>query len=430
MASYFSALGDESYLGTADADTIHTGTGSDTITGGAGNDSLFGGAGTDVAVFLGNRADYRIGWSASRGALAITDLNVLEAGDEGTDVLVGIETLQFADGMYSLAPGGEVRVSQFVTSDHRYPVVAGLSGGGHVAAFEYGYSATPVFEIDQAAFDTAGHFTGAFEQEDRANTTTTDDQQRPAVAALTGGGYIVAWQSYLQDGSSWGIYARQFDAVGTPLGNESLVNTTVTAGQRSPAAAGLSNGGYVVAWQALDSDGDGIFAQRFDANGTAVGTETRLNDATARSQINPALAGLAGGGYVAVWDGTDVIESASVYQGIWLRRFDASASSSVVTAGLGAELFRQLRPCPTVDSRRRPGLRPMAPTPPLPLRRSEVRLRPRKSRRRLHGDRHQHGRRRPKAPTPSPASNGSNSATARPNSAGCSPTPAATARAT
>ena len=37
------------------------------------------------------------------------------------------------------------------------------------------------------------------------NSTTTGDQQAPSVAALPGGGYVVAWTSANQDGSGNGI---------------------------------------------------------------------------------------------------------------------------------------------------------------------------------------------------------------------------------
>jgi Ca2+-binding RTX toxin-like protein len=56
--------------------------------GGADNDTLIGGAGTDTAVFSGNRSAYTLSAGAT---LTVT------SATEGTDTLIGIERLQFAD---------------------------------------------------------------------------------------------------------------------------------------------------------------------------------------------------------------------------------------------------------------------------------------------------------------------------------------------
>ncbi|KFG69950.1 NosD domain-containing protein [Microvirga sp. BSC39] len=64
--------------------------GNDTMRGGAGNDTLDGGAGNDTAVFSGNRVNYTIAGSLTNRTVAGTT--------EGTDTLLNVEVLQFADG--------------------------------------------------------------------------------------------------------------------------------------------------------------------------------------------------------------------------------------------------------------------------------------------------------------------------------------------
>lgn len=318
MTTYYSEIGDESYGGSVDADQIYTASGNDTVSGASGDDLLFGGPGTDTAKFAGVSAGYRFGWSASRGALTVSDADPLSAGDDGADCLVDMERLQFDDRTYSVTQGGEIRLSQYQTSEHRSPSIAGLASGGFAVAFQYGYAATSVYEIDHQLLDSGSQFVASFGSELRANTTSTGDQQQPTMAALTGGGYVVAWQSYPQDGSGYGIYFRRYGADGAPAGTETLANTTTALSQRFPAATGLLSGGFVVAWQSPDGDGDGIFAQRFDANGTPVGTETRINDAIATTQSAPAIGSLQDGGYVVTWTGADASGS-----GIWQRRVSA-----------------------------------------------------------------------------------------------------------
>jgi len=109
--------------GRAGNDTIHGGHGNDTLRGGDGDDVLTaalpgfdaylmytgrdhfeGGAGddtiigslnrTDFAIYSGNRSDYRI--INSGNEITVTDLNPGD-GDDGTDHLIGIDVLAFAD---------------------------------------------------------------------------------------------------------------------------------------------------------------------------------------------------------------------------------------------------------------------------------------------------------------------------------------------
>jgi Ca2+-binding RTX toxin-like protein len=66
--------------------------GNDTISGGIGNDTIDGGADTDTAVFSGNFANYSITGVLANRTVASNGTN------EGTDTLLNIEVLKFADG--------------------------------------------------------------------------------------------------------------------------------------------------------------------------------------------------------------------------------------------------------------------------------------------------------------------------------------------
>ena len=71
-------------LGTGDDDVLQTTDGSDAV---------IGGDGSDVAVFSGNRADYEI-----IGSGDTIGVRRIDAPDSDANVLVGVETLRFADG--------------------------------------------------------------------------------------------------------------------------------------------------------------------------------------------------------------------------------------------------------------------------------------------------------------------------------------------
>ena len=62
----------------------------------------------------------------------------------------------------------------------------------------------------------------------------------------------------------------------------------------------LADGGFVIAWDSRnqDSHGKGVFAQRYDSDGTAVGTEFQVNTEELSNQYEPSITGLDGGGFV------------------------------------------------------------------------------------------------------------------------------------
>ena len=111
-------------------------------------------------------------------------------------------------------------------------------------------------------FDAAGAKKGtAF----RVNVHTTGSQSEPAMAVDAHGNFVVAWSSNQQDGSSWSVFARRYDAYGVPEGGEFRVNTYTTDAQAIPRVASDDQGRFVVVWHSGDQDGSsgGIFAQRF-----------------------------------------------------------------------------------------------------------------------------------------------------------------------
>jgi Ca2+-binding RTX toxin-like protein len=135
------------------------------------------------------------------------------------------------------------------------------------------------------------------------NRYTAGGQVYPSVAALADGGFVAAWASYGQDGSHYGVYAQRFGEDGAAEGAELPVNTYTPGLQSRPAVAGLAGGGFVVTWVSAAQDGSsyGDYGQRFDDSGARVGGELRLNATTAGAQYAPSVAALGGGGFVAVW---------------------------------------------------------------------------------------------------------------------------------
>ena len=70
---------------------------------------------------------------------------------------------------------------------------------------------------------------GARAGEFQVNQFTTGSQRIPRISHDSSGGFVVAWQSFEQDGSSYGVFERRFDGSGTPIGGEFQVNQFTTA---------------------------------------------------------------------------------------------------------------------------------------------------------------------------------------------------------
>ena len=158
----------------------------------------------------------------------------------------------------------------------------------------------------------------------QANDYTTGAQVRPAVAIDADDNFVVVWDSPGQDGDLEGIFVRRFDASGSALTPEMLVNSYTTEFQRSPAVAMKPSGEFVVVWQSFLEDGSygGIFGQMFDASASPVGPEFQVNSTTTNAQRVPAVAMDPSGGFVVVWSGYDQ----QSHFDVWGRLFDAAGN--------------------------------------------------------------------------------------------------------
>lgn len=222
--------------------------------------------------------------------------------------------------------GNEFAVNTFTTAYQVGPAVAAHSSGNFVVVWSGGGhedgDKTGVFA---RRYDASGAAQGAAFQ---VNTFVTDYQYGPDVAYQPSGEFVVVWQSYgALDGDGTGIFGQRFDTVGGMLGPEFQVNTVTTGYQTQAAVATTPAGGFVVVWSDDGQDGSslGVFGQRFNAVGTAVGGEFRVNTYTPGDQADPDVAVDGAGNFVVVWNSVD--QDGSSY-GVFGQRFDAAGNAS------------------------------------------------------------------------------------------------------
>lgn len=195
------------------------------------------------------------------------------------------------------------------------PSAASLAGGNFVVAYiapdasEYGVEAR-IYAPDATPLGEAF----------RVNTYGLYYQFLPQVAGLTDGGFVVVWQdesgayddaSGLGDIDGMAIKAQVFEADGTRRGAEFLVNTITAGSQTRPAIAALSDGGFVVAWQGTPGDDTDVYAQAFTSDGGRSGGELLVNTTTAGYQYDVQVAAAGDSGFVVTW--TSVVSTEGPY---------------------------------------------------------------------------------------------------------------------
>ena len=137
-----------------------------------------------------------------------------------------------------------------------------------------------------------------------SRVTGEGQQTAPAVAALAGGGYVIAWlvQGSVNGVDFSGVRAQRFDAGSAKVGGELVLSNGPAGGV--PDLAALADGGFIATWDARpDPAGPTNYvARRFDGAGNPVGGEFQANAApNADHAASAEVTALAGGGYLLAW---------------------------------------------------------------------------------------------------------------------------------
>ena len=162
----------------------------------------------------------------------------------------------------------------------------------------------------------------------QVNTYIDSYQTTPSVTSLSDGGWVVTWQSSEQDLSGYGIYGQRYGANGQAVAAEFQVNTYTYHSPSDASVTSLSDGGWIVTWQSFGQDGSsyGIYGQRYGSDGEAVGTEFQGNTYTNNWQATSSVTSLSDGGWVVTWASNGQDGSLS---GIYGQRYDADGNATV-----------------------------------------------------------------------------------------------------
>jgi hypothetical protein len=201
----------------------------------------------------------------------------------------------------------EFGVNSSTTVDHQNPEVAALSSGGFVATWSRVGAATRPFDASGAPM--------------APETIVATSGVAPSVAAGVDNGFVVAWHEPNFIPGPRSIHARLYDAAATPQSADLRVDSAAGYPWFTSVASDAA-GNFVVAWDSFGQDGHwaGVFARRYDALGNPLGPEFQVNTYTTGNQEEVSVAMNAEGRFVIVWKGAPETSR----RGIFGRRYDAA----------------------------------------------------------------------------------------------------------
>lgn len=186
----------------------------DGFTSSSSDNAFTGGAGTDSVTFAGNVADYSVVDNA--GTVTVTDLDATAGGDDGTDVLSGIESLVFADRTLTL--NGATNNAP-VSTDGSAAAVTDTVIEGRLAAYDVGAGSTVL------TYSLVGTDGGALH-----GTVTILDSSAGTYRYTPDAGYT----------GTDSFTFRATDAAGTPLSDDGVVSVEFFADTAAQTLTGSS----------------------------------------------------------------------------------------------------------------------------------------------------------------------------------------------
>jgi hypothetical protein len=196
--------------------------------------------------------------------------------------------------------GPEFRANTFTAGHQNNASVGGDASGNFVIVWDSVGQDGSGYGVFGQRYASSGAPVGS---EFRVNTYTTDAQVGPSVAVDASGGFVVAWESYIQDGSNFGIYGQRYSNLGVPSGSEFPVNSYTTNDQERPVVAADPAGNFVIVWSSVNQDGSlhGIFGKRYISSGVPLTGDFRVNTFTTNVQFLPSVGADGSGNFVVAW---------------------------------------------------------------------------------------------------------------------------------
>lgn len=188
--------------------------------------------------------------------------------------------------------------------ENKKPSVSAAADGSFVVAWEADG------DIYARRYDAAG---SALSGEFKVNSSSGDHED-PSISVATDGSFVIVWSDDEDD-----IFARRYDASGNALGGQFQVSSGGQENEK-PSVAVAADGSFVIAWKYKSGSNKDVYARRYDASGTALANQFKLNT-SGQENKDPVIAIAADGSFVAVWK-----KKNGGNKDIYARLYDASGS--------------------------------------------------------------------------------------------------------
>jgi Ca2+-binding RTX toxin-like protein len=151
------------------------------------------------------------------------------------------------------------------------------------------------------------------------NGPTAGNQTHPSVTRLANGNILAVYSTPSNiNNDQWGIQGQLFDPAGNKIGTFFWITAVTLRSQINPDVAALPGGGFALTWTFNSLNGSNIYAGIFDSNGAPVSGEIFQDFHMGFLSQGSSIAGLANGSAAIVWldytggPGTDPTISGSI----------------------------------------------------------------------------------------------------------------------
>lgn len=199
------------------------------------------------------------------------------------------------------------------------------------------YSSSRIFsDVYAKEFDKNGTLLSNKKVNDNQDSS---NQSNPTITQTINDEYIITWHDNRIDPMYYDIYAQHFKADGSPSGANFKVNDNTTkATAQYPSIASCPLGTIIITWQddRLQESQFDIYSQRFHFDGTALGSNTRVNTVPIATKPYPAIACSNDGSYMIVWEDRRI---PFVYSDIYKQSFNPDGTLKGVNERVSKETY-------------------------------------------------------------------------------------------
>ncbi|MFC2085525.1 hypothetical protein ACFLS9_10735, partial [Bacteroidota bacterium] len=121
------------------------------------------------------------------------------------------------------------------------------------------------------------------------NQEGTVEQEYPSISADSSGNFVITWVDMRRDWES-DIYAQRYSKDGSALGTNFRVNDNREDTYRRPPSVSMDDGGnFVIIWENDRYKDSDIYAQRYSSDGSAVGSNFTVTNTSKKSPSSPDI---------------------------------------------------------------------------------------------------------------------------------------------